>query len=127
MKKLVLILLLMFSLEAVSQNRQIVKDYSVALSTSSEGVKGEWIEIHTRIFFNYGGQNDKVKIYLGNQYFTYTQIDRTETARTEGGFLYQKLYLIGSEGETMLLQVFEDEEFGVRFIFKDFSTVQVTN
>ena len=133
MKKLLLVLLLMCSLTAFTQKQQIIKDYYSAINISSEGIKGEWTEVNTRIIFNYDNQNNKVKVYLGNNPnnpnnpYSLTQLGVTTRGITRSGFGYAELILEDHLGERMYMQIFDDEEFGVRFIFKDSSIIQITN
>ena len=127
MKKLLLVLLLMCSLTAFTQKQQFIRDYYSAINISSEGIKGEWNEFDTRIFFNYGNQNDKVKVYLGNTPYLLTQVGVTTRGTTKSGFAYTQLILEDHLGERMYMQIFDDEQFGVRFIFKNGSIIQITN
>ena len=58
----------------MAQKEQIVKDYNYAYS------QGEYKEVKTRFFFNYGGDNTKVRIYIGDKQFNLTQIGANITS-----------------------------------------------
>lgn len=127
MKKLILLLLLVFSLNTFAQKQQVTRDYSIALTVSSSGVKSDWFAVKTRILFNYGNESDKVKLFLENDAFLLTQISETVEGTTTSGMGYYQLEMKDSTGEKIYIQVFKDEKYGVRLIFQDFSTVQVAN
>lgn len=127
MKKLILLVLLIFSINVVAQKQQIIKNYTTAVIVTPEGERSEWLDIDTRIFFHYSGQSDKVKIYLKDNVLLLTQISDTFESQTVGGMSYYQLELRSDSGEILFMQVFKDEQYGVRFIFDDLSSIQVTN
>ena len=61
MKKLILIVVLLFSLTVSAQKNQIVKTFSKAKANDRE-----WVDFNSRVFFNYGGDEKVVKIYFGD-------------------------------------------------------------
>ncbi len=127
MKKLILLVLLMFSLNTFAQKPQIIKDYTTALIVTPEKEVSDWLDVNTRIFFHYNNESDKVKVYLQNNVLLLTQISDTIESETVGGMGYYQLELQSDLGEILFMQVFKDEAYGVRFIFDDLSSVQVTN
>ncbi len=127
MKKLILLVLLAFSMNVFAQKPQIIKNYTSAVVITPEGEKSDWLDVNTRIFFHYNSQSDKVKVYLQNNVLLLTQISDTIESETVGGYEYIQLELQSESGEIVFIQVFKDEQFGVRFIFDDLSVIQVTN
>ena len=126
MKKLILIVVLLFSLIVSGQKKQqTFQDFTKAQITERE-VTGEWINIKSRIFFNYGGDENKVKIYVGNLVDTYT-IDSMHEDVTVGGFKYLAVFLSSAENKLVLMQIFEDTDYGVRIFFDANNYVQIVN
>ena len=120
MKKLILIITLLFSLTISAQKEQIVKDYNFAYS------QGEYREVKTRFFFNYGGDNSKVKIYIGDKAFNLTQIGATEEGETDSKIKYQLLKLLDNKTlEEIYLQYFEIDS--VRIVFDGGITIEFLN
>lgn len=80
MKKLLLILTLLFTLTSFSQESdktQFTKNYSRAQFTNEQGEEGKWYNIQTRIIFNYTNDPSKIKMFLGNETFNFTQVEDT--------------------------------------------------
>ena len=128
MKKLLLLALLFIGLSGFAQKEQFVKDYYHVLSVDVSGNSTGWKEINSRFFFNYGGDTQKVKIYIGNIVVDLTQEGVTERSTTEGGFGYQRMILVDDKSlDMVLLQYFDLQEYGVRLIFTDGSSIQFTN
>lgn len=129
MKKLILLILLFFTFFAHSQEKQqFVKSYTIAMFINSAGEKTEWKNLETRIFFNYGNKNDKVKFYIANNVLNFTQIAETKYDKTKNGLEYAELHLLDDKsGEEIYLQVFKEEIYGVRFIDLNFSVMQLAN
>lgn len=125
MKKLILIVVLLFSLTVSAQEQQTFQDFTKAQITERE-VTGECINVKSRIFFNYGGDENKVKIYIGNLVDTYT-IDSVHEDITVGGFKYLAVFLSSAENKLVLMQIFEDTDYGVRIFFDANNYVQITN
>lgn len=120
MKKLILIVALLFSLTMSAQKEQIVKDYNYAYS------QGEYKEVKTRFFFNYGGDNSKVRVYIGDKVFNLTQIGATKEGETESRIKYQLLILLDNETlEKLYLQYFETDS--IRIIFNDEVSIEFMN
>ena len=123
MKKLILIVVLLFSLTVSAQVQQTFKDYSNALITERE-VTQEWLKLDSRIFFNYGGDEKRVKIFIGNFVETYV-VDGYQEGVTEGGFEYLAVGLSSAKGETVLMQIFKDVKYGVRIFFNEHTYIQI--
>lgn len=127
MKKLILLVLLAFSLNTFAQKQQVVKEYTTAIAISSEGERSEWFDTNIKIFFNNNNENDKVKIYFENEIYYLTQISDTIESETVGGYKYSQIELKDTGGKVIFIQVFHDTEFGVRVILGNLSSIQFTN
>jgi hypothetical protein len=129
MKKLLLLALLLIGMMGFAQTKeQFFLDYTKVLSKDKDGNTVGWKELNSRFFFNYGGNSNKVKIYIGNSSFTFSQEGITERGVTEGGIGYQIINLVDDENfEKIFLQYFDLEEYGVRVIFLNGSTIQFAN
>ena len=126
MRKLILIVVLLFSITISAQEKQqTFQDFTKAQITE-RGVTGEWINVKSRIFFNYGGDENKVKIYIGNLVDTYV-IDSMHEDVTVGGFKYLAVFLSSAENKLVLMQIFEDTNYGIRIFFDANNYVQITN
>ena len=103
-----------------AQKEQIIKDYNFAYS------QGEYKEVKTRFFFNYGGDSSKVRVYIENRQFNLTQIGATKEGETESKIKYQLLILLDNETlEEVYLQYFEIDS--VRLLFNDGVTIEFLN
>ena len=123
MKKLILIVVLLFSLTISAQEKkeQTVKTYTKAL------VYGVWYESKPlRVFYHYNGQSDKVKMYFNNKVSTYKQQGATLRGATESGEEFQLLTLVDLETNSVVyLQYFENHyDYGIRLVFGDGLSIQ---
>ena len=123
MKKLILIVVLLFSLTISAQEKkeQIVKTYTKAL------VEGVWYESKPlRVFYHYRGESDKVKMYFGDKVSTYRQQGATLKGATESGEEFQLLTLVDLETNSVIyLQYFENHyDYGIRLVFGDGLSIQ---
>lgn len=123
MKKLILIAILLFSLTISAQEKkeQIVKTYTKAL------VEGVWYESKPlRVFYHYGGESDKVKMYFNNKVSTYKQQGATLRGATESGEEFQLLTLVDLETNSVIyLQYFENHyDYGIRLVFGEGLSIQ---
>ena len=123
MKKLILFVVLLFSLTISAQEKkeQIVKTYTKAL------VDGVWYESKPlRVFYHYGGETDKVRMYFNNKVSTYKQQGATLRGATESGEYFQLLTLVDLETSSVVyLQYFENHyDYGIRLVFGEGLSLQ---
>ena len=122
MKKLILFAVLLFSLTISAQEKkeQTVKTYTKAL------VNEAWYDTSLRVFYHYGGESDKVKMYFGDRISTYKQQGQTLRGATESGEVFQLLTLVDLETNSVVyLQYFENHcDFGIRLVFGEGLSIQ---
>ena len=122
MKKLILIVVLLFSLTISAQEKkeQTVKTYTKAL------VNEAWYDTNLRVFYHYKGQSDRVKMYFNNKVSTYKQQGATLRGATESGEEFQLLTLVDLETNSVVyLQYFENHyDYGIRLVFGEGLSVQ---
>ena len=122
MKKLILFVVLLFSLTISAQEKkeQIVKTYTKAL------VNEAWYDTSLRIFYHYNGESDKVKMYFNNKVSTYKQQGATLRGATESGEEFQLLTLVDLETNSVVyLQYFENHyDYGIRLVFGEGLSIQ---
>lgn len=123
MKKLILIVVVLFSLTISAQEKkeQIVKTYTKAL------VEGVWYESKPlRVFYHYGGESDKVKMYFEDKVSTYKQQGATLRGATKSGEEFQLLTLVNLETNSVVyLQYFENHyDYGIRLVFGEGLSIQ---
>ena len=127
MKKLILFVVLLFSLTISAQEvntsvkQQIVKTYTKAL------VDGVWYESKPlRVFYHYNGESDKVKMYFNDKLSTYKQQGQTLRGATENGEQFQLLTLVDLETNSVVyLQYFENHyDYGIRLVFSEGLSIQ---
>ena len=125
MKKLLIIVLLFIGMMSFAQKAQIVEDYYQCITISSTNVKSEWKELKSRFIFNYGGNDEIVKVFVENQVFEFKQQGLTEKGKTESGITYQLMNMFDIETfDELSIQVFDDQRYGVRILFDDNSMIQ---
>lgn len=122
MKKLILFVVLLFSLTISAQEKkeQIVKTYTKAL------VNEAWYDTNLRVFYHYGGESDKVRMYFNDKVSTYKQQGATLRGATESGEEFQLLTLVDLETNSVVyLQYFENHyDYGIRLVFGEGLSVQ---
>ena len=125
MKKIILILVLMFSINLVSaqQPQQFRRIYSEIAVIKNNKVSR--VEAENTILFNYGGEA-VIKIYMADGSVRYfEQIEERIEGTTDGGMSYNgAMYKEVNKKLTVFVQLFEDRQYGVRFIFKNGDMVQ---
>jgi len=125
MKKLLIIALLFIGMMSFAQKAQIVEDYYQCMTISPTNVKSEWKELKSRFIFNYGGNDEIVKVFVGNQVFEFKQQGLTEKGKTESEITYQLMNMFDIETfDELSIQVFDDQRYGVRILFNDNSMIQ---
>ncbi len=122
MKKLILIVVLLFSLTISAQEKkeQTVKTYTKAL------VNEAWYDTSLRVLYHYSGESDKVKIYFNNKVSTYKQQGQTLRGATESGEEFQLLTLVDLDTNSVVyLQFFENHyDYGIRLVFSEGLSIQ---
>ena len=122
MKKLILFVVLLFSLTISAQEKkeQTVKTYTKAL------VNEAWYDTSLRIFYHYNGESDKVKMYFNNNVSTYKQQGQTLRGATESGEVFQLLTLVDLDTNSVVyLQYFENHyDYGIRLVFGEGLSIQ---
>lgn len=122
MKKLILIVVLLFSLTISAQEKkeQTVKTYTKVL------VNEAWYDTSLRVFYHYSGESDKVKMYFNDKVSTYKQQGATLRGATESGEEFQLLTLVDLETNSVVyLQYFENHyDFGIRLVFGEGLSIQ---
>ena len=122
MKKLILFVVLLFSLTISAQEKkeQTVKTYTKAF------VNEAWYDTSLRIFYHYNGESDKVKMYFNDKVSTYKQQGQTLRGATESGEEFQLLTLVDLETNSVVyLQYFENHyDYGIRLVFGEGLSIQ---
>lgn len=125
MRKIILFLLLYFSISTISaqppqQFRRIYSELAIIKKDKVSRVEAENI-----VFFNYGGEA-VIKIYMADGSIKYfDQIEERVEGATDGGMRYNGAMYKETNGKlTVFVQLFEDRQYGVRFIFKNGEMVQ---
>ena len=115
MKKLILFVVLLFSLTISAQKEEMVKFYTRVL------IKGTWEETDLVIAYHYLNQSNRLSMVLNKQLVKYEQIGETLRGFTLSGKSYQLLTFINlGTSETIHVQYFEEHEnYGVRIFFDD--------
>jgi len=128
MKKLLLLFLMLFTFSGFAQDKQFIKNYNSAILINADGSNSDWQVLDTRLIFNYGGDNTKIKMYANSKVFNFTRIGETTKGTTPGGMKHYNLKLMDDEtGETVLLQMFVDEKYGCRFVDNNGDMLQLSN
>lgn len=125
MRKIILILVLLFSINLVSaqQPQQFRRVYSEIAVVKNNKVSRA--EAQNTIFFNYGNEA-VIKIYMADGSVRYfDQVAKREEGSTFGGMTYNgAMYKDRTHGMTVFVQLFEDRQYGVRLIFKNGDMIQ---
>lgn len=121
MKKLILIVVLLFSLTISAQEKQqTVKTYTKAL------IGGYWYDSDLTIIYHYKGESDKIRMYYKDKMSDYVQQGITTRGETESGEKYQLLTLVDLETNAVIyLQYFENHyDYGIRLVFGEGLSIQ---
>lgn len=121
MKKLILLLVIFYSLFCTAQEPQVIREYNQVIATNAAGEKGEWSKINSKFIYNH----KKITAYIGDTIISLTQVSETVYGTTENGTEYAATDFIDDEsGEKITLQLFKDERFGVTLHFFDDTNTQ---
>jgi hypothetical protein len=124
MKKLFLLLLLVFSLNfANAQHKQFRRIYTEVAVTKGDDTKR--IDVVNTIFFNYGNKA-VLKIYSSDNTVTlYDQVTDIDEGKTSGGMVFQSaVYRQRGTGLEIGFQMFDEAKYGCRIVFSDESMIQ---
>ena len=127
MKKTIIIMLLMFGMNTVAQNKQIVLDYSTAQRAFRLERVDDIKQISSRIILNYDGKSEKVKMFLGESTLNLIRIGQVERLTTTSGLQYLGMTLSDTNGEELYFQIYFDEEYGAKLILEDGTMVFLNN
>lgn len=125
MKKIILILVLIFSINLVSaQQPQQFRRVYLEIAVVKDN-KVSRAEAQNTIFFNYGNEA-VIKIYMADGSVRYfDQVTERYEGSTFGGMAYNgAMYKDRTHGTTVFVQLFEDRKYGVRLIFKNGDMIQ---
>ncbi len=126
MKKLLLGLILFLSLSMSAQRAQFIENYErVTVMDSTQTVLKSAL-IPTRVFFNYAGNNDKIKIYFNDKVYLLTQEYPTEFGETEAHEQFQAFIVYDESCNLLLLQYFIADGL-IRIIDEEGMTLQLEN
>ena len=108
------------SAQQPQQFRRVYSEIAVVKNNKVSRVEAENI-----VFFNYGGEA-VIKIYMADGSIKYfDQIEERVEGATDGGMRYKGAMYKETNGKlTVFVQLFEDRQYGVRFIFKNGEMVQ---
>lgn len=125
MKKIILILVLLFSINLVSaqEPQQFRRVYSEIAVIKDKKVSRT--DAQNTIFFNYGNEA-VIKIYMSDGSVRYfDQTTNRDEGSTYGGMAFgSAMYKERTYGTTVFVQLFEDRKYGVRFIFNNGDMIQ---
>jgi hypothetical protein len=125
MKKVILFLMLVLTINTMSaqQPQQFRRIYSELAIIKNDKVSR--VEAENIVFFNYGGES-VIKIYMADGSVRYfDQIEERIQGATDGGMYYNgAMYKESNKKLTVFVQLFEDRQYGVRFIFKNGDIIQ---
>ena len=130
MKKLILIVVLLFSLTISAQEtKQFVETYTIGKSIDVNGNSSEWTNVgEVRIFFNYRNVSTSVRMYAETGVRDFKQIGATTKGVTDSGVEYSLLELYNIiDGTIIVLAYYSDARYGVLIVFEDGSGIQLSN
>jgi hypothetical protein len=135
MKKLILFVVLLFSLtisaqeENTSVTKQFVETYTIGKSIDKDGNSSEWTDVgEVRIFFNYRNVSTSVRMYAETGVRDFRQIGATIKGITNSGVEYSLLELYNIvDGTIIKLAYYSDTRYGVMIAFEDGTGIQLSN
>lgn len=120
MKKLILLLTLLFSLTMFSQQ---VKEYNTMYDTSSK----KYYDVESIIKYNYPGDYyNLITIQINEVSYNLYMIGKIENGYTEGGYQYKLINCITDYNESVTIQIFPKENI-TRIIFDSGLSVELSN
>jgi len=127
MKKLLLIILLLFTVTLASAQSQFTRIYS-KVCVIRKDKEPQWNSAENKIIFNYQNSTTfKIVMNDGSIRFFDQQTDLSE-GETQGGMKYQSAtFTEQGTNFTVFLQIFDDNSYGTRIIFDNGDMIQFTN
>lgn len=108
MKKIILIILLLFSSYICIAQNTFIKKYTDVVSFKA-GIKQPWEKIDITIVFNTNKGKDIVLYYPNEDKKTLTQVSSVIKGITSDNDSYQVINCVDEEGEEIILQLFDDD------------------
>jgi hypothetical protein len=127
MKKLLLTMLLLFTVTLASAQSQFTRNYT-KICVIRKDKTPQWDYAENKIIFNYQNSTTfKIVMNDGSVRFFDQQTDLSE-GETQGGIKYQSA-TFREQGATLTvyLQIFDDNSYGTRIIFDNGDMIQFTN
>jgi hypothetical protein len=127
MKKLLLTMLLLFTVTLTSAQSQFTRNYS-KICVIRKDKAPQWESAENKIIFNYQNSSTfKIVMNDGTIRFFDQQTDLVE-GETQGGMKYQSAtFREQGSSLTVYLQIFYDNSYGTRIIFENGDMIQFTN
>ena len=130
MKKILLVVLMFITFTTFSQeSKQIMESYTIAKYYDSDANSTDWNEVdEIRIFFNYSGDENIIKIYMSGGVRIFENISSPKIGETSNGKKY-KLYDLSNtiDGTKIKLYYYDNKELGVMIIFENNTALQLSN
>lgn len=127
MKKLLLTILLLFTVTLTFAQTQFSRNYT-KICVIKKYKTPQWNDAENKIIFNYQNSTTfKIIMNDGTIRFFDQQTDLSE-GETQGGFKYQSaIFREQGSALTVYLQIFDDNTYGTRIIFENGDMIQFTN
>ena len=117
MKRILLIMLLLFSLTTFSQRKQSIRNYTEIGFIDSDGIKSKLYEANTRFFYYYYGEN-QIKVFINNEAKLFYFDD--ESKESSNNIKYTKFHCIeGTSCEEVYICLFDDISKGSVILFSN--------
>ncbi len=130
MRKILLVVLMFITFTTFSQeSKQIMESYTIAKYYDSDANSTDWNEVdEIRIFFNYSGDENIIKIYMAGGVRIFENISSPKRGETSNGKKY-KLYDLSNtiDGTKIKLCYYDSKELGVMIIFENNTALQLSN
>ena len=130
MKKILLVVLILITFTTFSQeSKQIMESYTIAKYYDSDANSTDWNEVYEiRIFFNYSGDENIIKIYMAGGVRIFENISSPKRGETSNGKKH-KLYDLSNtiDGTKIKLCYYDNKELGVMIIFENNTALQLSN
>jgi len=107
MRKLLLLAGMLLSITMFSQET-FVKKYTSMISKKND-VLEPWEKIDLTVVFNADNKRNIIFYYLSGKQITFHQISGSKEGKTENGEGYQLIDCIDEDGQSVALQLFDDD------------------
>jgi hypothetical protein len=127
MKKLLLTMLLLFTVTLASSQSQFTRNYT-KICVIRKDKEPKWESVENKIIFNYqDSATFKIIMNDGSVRFFDQETDLLE-GETKGGIKFQSAtFREQGSSLTIYLQIFDDNSYGTRIIFDNGDMIQFTN